>query len=373
MSMTRAVARPLLSSIFVISGAEAVRHPETKVKVAEPVAKSIAERVPALPQDTETLVRLNGAVMVGAGTLLALGKFRRLASLALIGTLVPTTYAGHRFWEETDDAARAQQRIHFLKNLGLLGGLILCLVDTEGKPSLGWKARRSAKRAGLAFSSGKGRAGRRASSSAHEAAVNIEELLAVAAATGGRAGRKARKAAEAASLSMAQSSAAAGHSSRRAARRASASMAQSATAATAATGRAARRARRSLAKADLKAQKAALKKAQKSALRAQKAALLKAEKAAARAEKAAQRSRAAAEPVIASGVARAQRGIAAAEPVLSEGLHRAQRSLQAAEPVLTSGVQRAQRGIAAAEPVLTTGVQRAGEAWSSLAEHLPVG
>ena len=116
---------------------------------------------------------------------------------ALIGTLVPTTYAGHRFWEETDDAARAQQRIHFLKNLGLLGGLILCLVDTEGKPSLGWKARRSAKRAGLAISSGKGRAGRLASSSAHEAAVNIEELLAVAAATGGRAGRKARKAAEA--------------------------------------------------------------------------------------------------------------------------------------------------------------------------------
>jgi hypothetical protein len=59
--------------------------------------------------------------------------------------------------------------------------------------------------------------------------------------------------------------------------------------------------------------------------------------------------------------------------VLSEGLHRAQRSLAAAEPVLASSVQRAQRSLAAAEPALTNGVHRAGGAWSSLAEHLPVG
>ena len=65
-----------------------------------------------------------------------------LAALALIGSIVPTTYAGHRFWEETDEATRAEQRMHFFKNLGLLGGLLLAAMDTEGKPSLGWRAKR---------------------------------------------------------------------------------------------------------------------------------------------------------------------------------------------------------------------------------------
>ena len=46
------------------------------------------------------LVRVNGAVQVGAGVFLAIGKFRRPAAFALIGSIIPTTYAGHRFWEE---------------------------------------------------------------------------------------------------------------------------------------------------------------------------------------------------------------------------------------------------------------------------------
>ncbi len=177
MSLTRAVARPLLSSIFIAGGADAVRHPESKVKKADPVATAIAQKVPGLPQETETLVKLNGAVMVGAGALLALGKFPRLAALVLIGTIVPTTYAGHRFWEETDDATRAQQRIHFLKNLGLLGGLILAAVDTEGAPSLSWRARRKAERVSRAVAIPTRLAGQAAHEAAQRAATNIEEVL----------------------------------------------------------------------------------------------------------------------------------------------------------------------------------------------------
>ena len=117
--------------------------------------QAVSQRVPVLPDDTETVIRINGAVQVVAGGLLAIGKFRRLAALALIGSIVPTTYAGHRFWEETDDATRRQQQVHFLKNLGLLGGLILAAVDTEGAPSLGWRAKRRAREAGEALASGR--------------------------------------------------------------------------------------------------------------------------------------------------------------------------------------------------------------------------
>ena len=78
--------------------------------------------------------------MVGAGSLLALGKLPRLASTVLAATLVPTTVAAHSFWQEQDPEVRAKQKVQFLKNLGLLGGLLLAAVDTEGKPGLAYRA-----------------------------------------------------------------------------------------------------------------------------------------------------------------------------------------------------------------------------------------
>ena len=35
---------------------------------------------------------------------------------------------------------RERQKVQFLKNLGLLGGLLLAAVDTEGKPGLAYRA-----------------------------------------------------------------------------------------------------------------------------------------------------------------------------------------------------------------------------------------
>ena len=69
--------------------------------------------------------------------MLALNKFPRLASTALAASLVPTTLAGHRFWEETDEQQRAQQQVHFFKNVSLLGGLMIAAADTEGTPVAG--------------------------------------------------------------------------------------------------------------------------------------------------------------------------------------------------------------------------------------------
>ena len=57
---------------------------------------------------------------------------------------MPTTAAGHRFWEEKDPQRKATQRIQFFKNASMLGGLLLAAVDTEGKPGVAWRARRAA-------------------------------------------------------------------------------------------------------------------------------------------------------------------------------------------------------------------------------------
>jgi uncharacterized membrane protein YphA (DoxX/SURF4 family) len=134
-NITTRLARPLIASIFIRGGLDAALNPEGKVKKAETVTGPIAERVSILPDDPETLVRLNGITQVVAGATLSLGIFRRLSAAVLIGTLVPTTLAGHRFWEELDEDARNSQIIQFAKNLGLLGGLLLVATETTSRSS----------------------------------------------------------------------------------------------------------------------------------------------------------------------------------------------------------------------------------------------
>ncbi|WP_020389507.1 DoxX family protein [Kribbella catacumbae] len=156
MTVVRALARPLLSTIFVVQGAKAIRDPEPHVAKAKPVADRFVPLVrkvappqigDRIPESTANLVRLNGAAQVLAGLALATGKGRRLGAVVLAGSLVPTTLAGHSFWQESDKGVRAAQKVQFMKNLGLMGGLLLAAVDTEGKPGVVWRASHGAKAA----------------------------------------------------------------------------------------------------------------------------------------------------------------------------------------------------------------------------------
>jgi putative oxidoreductase len=148
MTVLRRFARPMLASSFITAGYDAVRdpaRPAPEVKsVVEPVASSIAPRTSLLPENPEQLVRLAGAVQLSAGVLLALGRLPRLASLALAAALVPTTLAAPRYWTIEDPAERAEQRLRFLKNTSMLGGLLLAAADTHGKPSLAYRTRSAA-------------------------------------------------------------------------------------------------------------------------------------------------------------------------------------------------------------------------------------
>jgi uncharacterized membrane protein YphA (DoxX/SURF4 family) len=115
--MFRILAQILLAGIFIKGGADAFLQPGGRV---ETVAKA------GLP-NPRTAVELNGAAMVIGGSMLALDIAPRLAAAGLIGSLVPTTLVGHPYWKVEDQAARKMQQIQFLKNLGLVGGLLLVL------------------------------------------------------------------------------------------------------------------------------------------------------------------------------------------------------------------------------------------------------
>ena len=149
MSALRLFARPALAGFFVIGGIDAFRHPKEAAEGIDPNALALARRL-GLPDEPVQLAKINAAVQAVAGTMLAFGRFPRLASGALMATMVPANLVGPRYWEATDPEVRARQKMQFLKNLALGGGLLLAVADTAGRPSLSWWAQRSAHRAGLA-------------------------------------------------------------------------------------------------------------------------------------------------------------------------------------------------------------------------------
>jgi uncharacterized membrane protein YphA (DoxX/SURF4 family) len=121
-------ARLLTGSTYILLGFDALRAPGTRVDQAAEVLSAIRTYVP-LPKDDELVVRGNAAVQVAAGGLLALGIAPRLSALALAGSLVPTTLAGHSYWKLEDPAVRKIQRIQFHKNLAMIGGLLFAALD----------------------------------------------------------------------------------------------------------------------------------------------------------------------------------------------------------------------------------------------------
>ena len=178
--LVRRIARPLLASSFLYGGIDTLRNPQTRVPGAAPVVDTITrtadQQLPVqVPRDVEQWVKIDAGIKVGAGALLALGKLPRLSALALAGSIVPTTLAGHRFWEHEDPEERFGQLSNLLKNAGLLGGLLIAAVDTEGRPSVGYRAKRAARRAAESTEKSYDRAAKRAAKAQKKAAKQAKK------------------------------------------------------------------------------------------------------------------------------------------------------------------------------------------------------
>ena len=153
MTLVRMIARPMLSTMFVVGGVNALKNPDRLADRAKPVLDRLqpllAKATTSVPVelDAKRIVQVNALVDIGAGAAFATGRWPRVSAFVLAASLLPTTFGGHRYWEEDDPMTKANQRIHFAKNISILGGLLLASVDTEGRPSLAWRARRQAGRA----------------------------------------------------------------------------------------------------------------------------------------------------------------------------------------------------------------------------------
>ncbi|MFL5625304.1 MAG: DoxX family protein [Ktedonobacteraceae bacterium] len=119
--MIRSLSHIFLSGVFISGGADAFLQPGKRV---DTVANA------GIPEAKQAVV-LNGAVMIIAGTALALDIAPKAAAIVLLCSLVPTTFVGHPFWKEKDPAGYKNQRIQFFKNLGLIAGLLLVLTEQK--------------------------------------------------------------------------------------------------------------------------------------------------------------------------------------------------------------------------------------------------
>lgn len=117
--------RILLAAIFVISGFG-------KIGGFEGTVGYIASKGLPMPQ---VLAALTVALELGGGILLIVGYQARWVALLLFLWLIPTTFIFHKFWGI--DAAQAQmQMIQFLKNVSIMGGMLLLFAFGPGAYSL---------------------------------------------------------------------------------------------------------------------------------------------------------------------------------------------------------------------------------------------
>ncbi len=111
--MLKHLALLLYSAQLVLGGWQQANEPSPRAARARGLGWPVQDE----------LVRFSGWCMILGALALHIPRLRKLAGILLAVQLLPITYVGHRFWEE-EGPAQAQHKIHFAKNVSLVGGAL---------------------------------------------------------------------------------------------------------------------------------------------------------------------------------------------------------------------------------------------------------
>src|SRR5262245_22803975 len=128
--------------IFILSGAEklmdlgaAAAQIQSKVVLPQQLADLVAQAAAAANMTSPQLMALvAGIVEVAGGLMIAANIGTRVAAVALILFTAITTYYFHDFWNMTGPD-RAANMIHAIKNLSLVGGLLVFFALGSWRPA----------------------------------------------------------------------------------------------------------------------------------------------------------------------------------------------------------------------------------------------
>jgi putative oxidoreductase len=107
--------RILIVAIFLANGFGIVNQ-------SFPVHEMVARGVPAHLASLLTMV--GRVIQIVAGLGLAVGRYPRTCAVALVMFLIPATLVAHSFWIAPSQLVQVQL-VNFLKNLSMIGGLLL--------------------------------------------------------------------------------------------------------------------------------------------------------------------------------------------------------------------------------------------------------
>ncbi len=140
MTVLRRIARPLLASVFIADGIDAVRRPAPYVEGLEASRSELDMATGGhAPADLTVVVRACGALSIVAGVMLSAGRAPRAAAFVLALAAAPLAAARNpKPTTNTPEARRAYAEVA-LRQTALLGGLLIAGADTAGKPSLAWR------------------------------------------------------------------------------------------------------------------------------------------------------------------------------------------------------------------------------------------
>ncbi|HEY8565713.1 MAG TPA: DoxX family protein [Beijerinckiaceae bacterium] len=123
-----ALGRIALVAIFLWSGFGKLMAPDA-------VAGAIAAKGLPYPK---ILAYLAGVAELGLAALVVIGWQAKVAALGLIAFTLIATFFFHDFWTMSGELRRMNQ-IQALKNLGLIGGLLMLAAAGPGRYGLGKK------------------------------------------------------------------------------------------------------------------------------------------------------------------------------------------------------------------------------------------
>lgn len=67
----------------------------------------------------------SGVLLLIGGLSVLLGAWPHIGLIALLLFLIPVTWKMHNYWKETDPMMKMNQRIQFMKNLALIGFVLM--------------------------------------------------------------------------------------------------------------------------------------------------------------------------------------------------------------------------------------------------------
>lgn len=125
------IGRIFLAAIFIVSGLAKLTD------TAGTAGYMTAQGIPY----AHALAIFAGICELAGGLALVFGALTRLAALGLFLFLIPTTLIFHNFWA-LDGVEAKTQMVNFMKNLSIMGGLLLLWAQGPSRLSIDARVRR---------------------------------------------------------------------------------------------------------------------------------------------------------------------------------------------------------------------------------------